>query len=237
MTVGARAETPSGTGLRGPARVAGLAGLAFAVLFVVGFTALNTLPGPSAPDDEILRFYDDQNKRQLSVVGAYIVPFSAIAFLWFIAALRTLLVDPNEQRSETLSRVQLAAGILFVAGAFVAAATASAAATSIEFFESSETDPALLRQLPQLGYSVMFVFTIRMAGMFIAVTSRLGRWLLPGWLTVIGYLLAAVLVLTVPFSELIALVFPAWVIVLCAWLLLGPGRERGGAEAALHPGR
>ena len=159
------------------------------------------------------------------------MPFSAIAFLSFIAALRTLLVDPNEQRSETFSRVQLAAGILFVAGAFVAAATASAAATSIEFFDSSETDPALLRQLPQLGYSVMFVFTIRMAGMFIAVTSRLGRWLLPGRLTVIGYLLAAVLLLTVSFSALIALVFPAWVVVLCAWLLLG--RERRGAEAVI----
>ncbi len=196
------------------------------VLFVVGFVALHAVPDPSASDEEILRFYDDQTRRLTSVVGAYIVPFSAIAFLWFMAALRTLLVDPNEQRSETLSRVQLAAGILFIAGAFVSASAGSAAPASIEFFESSETDPYLLRQLPQLGYSVLFVFAIRMAGMFIAVTSRLGGWRFPGWLRLGGYLLAAVLLLTVSFSELIVLVFPAWMLALCAWLLLGPARGR-----------
>ena len=228
MTIGASDETPSRTGVRGPARVAGLAGLAFVVLFVVGVVALNAVPAPSASDDEILRFYESESMRLANLIGAYIVPFSAIAFLWFMAALRTLLVDPNEERSETLSRVQLAAGILFVGGAFVAAAAVSAAAASIEFFDSSETDPDLLRQLPQLGYSIMFVLTIRMAGMFIAVTSRLGRWLLPRWLTIGGYLLAAVLLLTTSFSELIVLVFPAWVVVLCAWLLLGPAQEPAG---------
>ena len=71
----------------------------------------------------------------------------------------------------------------------------------------------------------MFVFTIRMAGMFVAVTSRLGSWLFPRWLTVIGYLAAAVLLLTVSFTELIVLLFPAWVVVLCVWLLLGPARK------------
>ena len=65
-----------------------------------------------------------------------------------------------------------------------------------------------------------------MAGVFIATTSSLGRGLLPGWLRVFGFILAAVLLLTISFIELVVLLVPIWVSVVSVWLLLVPARER-----------
>ena len=64
-----------------------------------------------------------------------------------------------------------------------------------------------------------------MAGVFIATTSGLGRGLLPAWLRIGGFLLAAALLVTVSFSELLVLLVPAWVAILSAWLLLVLARE------------
>ena len=121
---------------------------------------------------------------------------------------------------------RFATGILFVAAVFMAAAAMATSATAVEFLDSPEDlDPDLLRAFPQLAYSIMFIFGIRMAGVFVATTSGLGRGLLPAWLRIGGFLLAVALLLTVSFSELLVLLFPAWVAILSVWLLLVLARE------------
>ncbi len=216
-------------GRRTQARVAGLAGLAFVVLFVAGFVILQASPAPSGSDEEIASFYQGDGDRLLALFGAYIVPFAGIAFLWFMSAVRIVFTSEPGKRAHILAPMQFATGILFVAATFIAAAAMATSAAAVEFLDSpKDLDPDLLRAFPQLAYSIVFIFGIRMAGVFVATTSGLGRGLLPAWLRIGGFLLAAALLLTVSFSELLVLLFPAWVAILSAWLLLVLAREDAG---------
>ncbi|MDH3227799.1 MAG: hypothetical protein OEM67_12030 [Thermoleophilia bacterium] len=97
------------------ARIAGVTGLAFVVLFVTGMLLGSAVPDPSESDEEIVRFYRDGGERLLIILGAYILPFAGIAFLWFMAATRTLLLEPRHRPSAVLVPMQFAAGVLFVA--------------------------------------------------------------------------------------------------------------------------
>lgn len=209
--------------------MAGLTGLAFVVLFVAGFTILQASPAPSGSDQEILDYYQSGGDRLLTIFGAYIVPFAGIAFMWFTSAVRIVFISEPGRRDHILAPMQFATGILFVGAAFIAAAAMSTSAASVEFLDSPDgPDPELLRAFPQLAYSIMFIFGIRMAGVFIATTSALGRGLLPKWLRITGFLLAAALLLSVSFLELLILLIPAWVAVISIWLLLQPVDEGTG---------
>src|SRR3954469_20025458 len=69
-------------------RAAGIAGLAFAVLFTLAFIALRQQPLVGATDAEILDWFAAGNAGFVVVAGLYLAPFSGIAFLWFVAVVR-----------------------------------------------------------------------------------------------------------------------------------------------------
>ena len=214
-------EAAGPPGRRTQARVAGIAGLAFVVLFAAGFVILQTSPAPSGSDQEITSYYQSDGDRLLTVFGAYIVPFAGIAFLWFMSAVRIVFITEPGKRTHILAPMQFATGILFVAAMFIAAGSMATSAAAVEFLDSPEDlDPNLLRAFPQLAFSIMFIFGTRMAGVFIATTSGLGRGLLPDWLRIGGFLLAAALLVSVSFIELLILLIPVWVAVISVWLLL-----------------
>ena len=50
-------------------------------------------------------------------------------------------------------------------------------------------EPAIARQLPLYGHTLMFGFALRMAAMFVFTTSTTTRKMrvLPGWFTLAGY--------------------------------------------------
>jgi hypothetical protein len=86
--------------------------------------------------------------------------------------------------------------------------------------------PDVARALAAVGYGLMFVFGVRMAGMYMITTIGMAgaAGLLPRWLAVIGYLAAAFLLVSTTYHPLILLVFPAWVVVVSSVLLLRAGR-------------
>jgi hypothetical protein len=57
------------------------AGAAFAVLFVVSVSILTQAPGLRASDDAIVHYYGGPDRRWLSIVGLYLLPLAAVAFL------------------------------------------------------------------------------------------------------------------------------------------------------------
>jgi hypothetical protein len=228
-----RSGTPAGTPAhpvrRQAARIAGIAGLTFVALFVVGFVLVVIAPDPSESDERILDFYATGGKRFATILGAYVIPFAGIAFMWFMASMRNLLREYQHGRDPIFQSMQLVSGTLFIAAIFVAAAASATQATSIAFFDAAtDASPADLRQLPALGYAIFFLFGIKMAGVFMATTSNLGRGLLPRWLTITGVVFAVVLLLSAAIIQPLALLLPAWVTVLSVWLLLVPARESVG---------
>src|SRR5262249_26276215 len=114
--------------LRTP-RAAGIAGLVFSTLFVVSILLLYRQPAKGSSAAEIASWYLQHNAKTLGIVGLYLTPFAGIAFLWFVAAVRSR-IGIHEDR--LFATVFLAAGILFVAMLFAAAATAGASLAAVK---------------------------------------------------------------------------------------------------------
>jgi hypothetical protein len=87
-----------------------------------------------------------------------------------------------------------------------------------------------------LAYTLFYVYALRAAAVFMIVASTIGlrRRALPRWLVVAGYVLALVLLLSVSYVSLLALVFPAWVTAVSIVVLRGTSRaDRESAERIL----
>src|SRR5262249_60259902 len=174
---------------------------------------------------EIVSFYASEDRRRLIVVGLYVMPFAGIAFLWFSVGMRTA-IRAGQRVSELLAGMQVASGILYVALFFVAAAAISVMAASMEMVHS-QVDPMIARELPQYGRAILVVFAMRMAAIFVFTTSRLGSRTnaLPRWFVVLGFAVGLFLLLSSSFSRALVLVFPIWLLALCAavvWRRLRP---------------
>lgn len=195
-------------------------GVAHAVLFLISYWLLSSTPRASASDEELVAFYGSDRRRQLILVGLYVMPFAGIAFLWFSVAFRAWIRASWQCENELLPSMQFVSGILYVGLFFAAAAAASVMAVSIEFAHSP-VDPVVARLFPQYGATLLLGFAMRMAAMFVVMTSRIGRTtgVLPRWSTNVGLVVGLFLLLSATFTRLLVLVFPLWLLVLCALLL------------------
>src|SRR4051812_49216852 len=111
----ANAQAPAplrrvGRDLRAP-RAAGVAGLAFAVLFIASLVIVRRGPTTGASAAEIADWFGENGAGTLGLVGLYLVPFSGIAFLWFIAVIRHRI---GEREDRFFGTVFLGSGLLFV---------------------------------------------------------------------------------------------------------------------------
>jgi hypothetical protein len=93
-------------------------------------------------------------------------------------------------------------------------------AASVELSDQP-IDPLLARQFPQFGASLLLVFAMRMAAMFVLTTTNLGRisGILPRWFVVVGYLMAIILLLTASLNSWLVLAFPTWILIACVILV------------------
>lgn len=196
-----RLETP---------RAAGVAGLLFSALFVASLLLVRVRPAPGSSAEEISDFYLEGEGGKVALVGLYLVPFAGIAFLWFVAAIRSHL-GPREDRF--FATVLLGSGILFVAMLFAASAAAGALVGGMKFLDQPPPSADAVVLARSLGFAFLFVFGVRIAAVFMLVASTIGlrTGFLPRWLVVAGYVCGLVFLLTVTYVEVLALLLPAWV--------------------------
>ena len=191
-------------------RAAGIAGLVFSALFVVALLMLRVRPDPGSSAQEIADFYLEHDRGWVALVGLYVVPFAGIAFLWFLAAIRSHI---GAQEDRFFATVLLGSGILFVALLFAASAAAASLVAGVKFLDQPppSADGVLLAR--SLGFGLLFVFGVRMAAVFMIVASTIGlrTGLLPRWLALAGYACGLVFMFTVVYVEAFALLLPAWV--------------------------
>jgi hypothetical protein len=203
------------------ARIAAISGLVFAVLFVVALVLVHRAPGLADPDSAYAAFYAGGGDQLFVAVGLYLVPFSGIAFLWHMTAMRNVLDTLTPAPSTMAHGLNLLAGIIFVILVFAGTAAFGAVAFGVYFGHTQAEDPAVARALTALGYGLVFIFAVRGAGMFALTTTTLLRTakVLPTIPAVIAYLLAAFLLLAVTNNPVAILVFPAWVVLVSVFLL------------------
>jgi hypothetical protein len=192
-----------------------------AVLFLLTYWLVSDLPGVNASDAQITAFYESDQRWRIVLAGLYVGPFAGMAFIWFLVALR-MWVDTSTRRvSLLLSNIQLVAGIVYVALFFAGLAASSVLAASAEFADA-RIDPDTARQFPQYGDTLLFVFSFRMAAMFVFTTSAIGRasGILPRPFVWSGYAVGLFLLLSAGFEGWFALVFPLWLLALTGILFI-----------------
>lgn len=197
--------------LRTP-RAAAIAGMLFAVLRVTSYLVAWTLvPGNSPVRNVIV------HAKAVSL-ALYLLPFAGIAFLWFMAVVRSRLGDLEDRFFVT---VFLGSGLLYIAMTFISGAMASG------FIRILLDDPGglLQRGFYAIGraeiYQTTDVYGIKMAGVFMFSTSTimLRTAIVPRWIPILGYGLGAVLLLSIGFTVWVSLVFPLWVFLVSAAIL------------------
>ena len=207
-------------------RAAGVAGLAFAALFVASVLLVRNQPAAGSTAAEIRNFYVGENAGRIALVGVYLVPFAGIAFLWFIAVVRNLISDREDQFFAT---VFLGSGLLFVAMLFIAAGAGGSLMVAVKFHDEGLPSPGTVMTVRSLAFGFLFVYAMRMAAVFMIVVSTIGMRLgiFPRWLIIAGYVAALVLILNVWYGALIILVFPAWVAAVSVVILNAAARAPG----------
>jgi hypothetical protein len=202
--------------LQKAARLTSLLGVAFAVSFLVGLALLARTPRAHVSDEELVAFYTSGEQRWLLIGGIYVLPLAAVAFLWFIAALRQWEIGNSRTLDQLLSTVQMLSGVGFITLAFAAAGAATIVASSVDLAKLP-VDPAVARQFPLYSQTLLIIFGMRMAAIFVMTTAKLGHGakLVPGWFQYVSYAVAAALFLVSTLNALLVVVFPLWILALC----------------------
>jgi hypothetical protein len=211
--------------VRAYAVMSGASGIVFAALFFVAFALLRKVPGLAVPDAVYTQFYNS-GSDVLVALGLYVVPFAGIAFIWNMIATRTLISAYPDPPSTIPFGLHLASGVLLVAMMFAATAAVGAVALLTVFSVAPLPSVDIARALSSAGYGLAFVYGVRAAGMYMITTTTLmkGTGILPRWLAVIGYVVAAFLLVSTTFHPAILLVFPVWIIVTSVAVLVRAGR-------------
>jgi hypothetical protein len=218
---------------RRASRLTSVFGVGFAILFTVGLYFLTATPGPLASDQALAAFYASGNRQWIFVGGLYLVPFSAVAFLWFIAAVRRWAELSGRPVDHLLSTIQSFSGVGFITLVFAAAGAATVVASSIDE-GAGAVDPILARQFPFYGRVLLMVFGLRMAAIFVMSTANIGHraGVYPRWFVYGSYLVAILLFLTASLNRVWVVVFPLWIVVLCVLIWMRAERRAESAATA-----
>jgi hypothetical protein len=210
-------------------RAGAAAGILFAVLFLSSLILIRlSIPMQLSAAPTWLK---DSSERVTLALN--LLPFSGVAFLWFIGVVRARLGALEDRLFAT---VFLGSGLLFLAMVFAAAAVSGAILLVYNNVPGQTMDANSYSFGRALTYQIMNVYAVKMAGVFmISATSIMVRAkIAPRWLAAIGYILALVLLLSIGVVEWITVVFPLWVLTISLYLLVEDilGKSRPLAESA-----
>jgi hypothetical protein len=206
-------------------RAAAVAGILFTVLFVVSTVLIRLVLPEDLTESSVAAWLG--GNTALASLALTLVPFAGIAFLWFMGVVRAHLGKLEDQ---FFSSVLVGSGLLFLAMTFVASAIAGGIMASYAIAADQLSASGVLIFGRALMYTIMNVYAIRMAGVFMISLGTI--WLqaraVPHPFVFITYALALLLLVTISFSLWVILIFPAWVFVISVYIL----RETWRGETA-----
>ena len=194
-------------------RAAAVAGVLFAVLFGTELVLIRlALPEGAEPGAQWLQTGSTNLK-----IAAILMPFAAIAFLWFMGVVRDGL---GRYEDKFFSTVFIGSGLLVLAMMFVA----SGVGAGLERSEAA-TDPHVATFGQMMLLTVSKTYALRMAAVFMIslATIWLKTGLMPRWLVIVSYVAAVGLLIASDISMWLVLAFPLWVLVVSLLLLTRAG--------------
>ena len=214
-------------------RAAAIAGILFSIILILVFWLLR-ISVPDDPQEPGSLLKSESNSVALAV---NLVPFAGIAFLWFIGVLRDRL---GTREDKFFATVFFGSGLLFLAMLFAAAAVAGALIISFEAAPAQLINSATFHFARAAAYSLMNVYAVKMAGVFMITTSTLAIYtgFAPRWLAMLGYALALSLLFGSYYLSWSFVVFPLWVLVMSVYILMiqerGPDTDPAPVQNGLN---
>jgi hypothetical protein len=158
-----------------------------------------------------------------------LIPISGIAFLWFIGVLRDRL---GREEDRFFATVFLGSGLLLLAMLFVTAAMAGGIVTTFAGQPESSIDSVAFHFARAATYSIMNVYTTKMAGVFMISTSTIILYTLiaPRWMAYLGYILALLLFFGSLYVGWLFTCFPVWVFLISTHILIENVRNTSNPE-------
>ena len=155
------------TAIRSP-RAAAVAGIVFSVLLAVALALVRSVT-PSDPDGAG-DWLADGSRRKAILVALNLLPFAAIAFLWFIGVVRDRI---GEGEDRLFATVFLGSGLLFVAMMLSAAAIAGGLLFTADDSTIAAFQPGIWAFGRRITNTLLNVYAMRMAAVFILATTTL----------------------------------------------------------------
>jgi hypothetical protein len=207
-------------------RAAAVAGILFSVLLIISLVLVR-ISVPADPQDAGAWLASSGKNVRLAL---NLLPFSGVAFLWFIGVVRDRL---GEHEDRLFATVFLGSGLLFLAMLFASAATAGGIITAYGSAPSQLLESGVYGYGRATTYELTNTYAIKMAGVFMisSCTLFLRLKLAPRWMVFLGYALAALLLLSIGYISWISLVFPLWTLLISVYILIENYR-RSKASAA-----
>jgi hypothetical protein len=173
--------------------------------------------------------------RDELLAGYVVAAFAAIAFIWFVAVLRRRI--PTDERFVTT--VFVGASTIFVVLYLVAMSVVAGPHYVESAQDVSFLQPETLLSLQSVAYGLLFVVAPRIQVLVILAATVIGRHhgVLPGWLVLVSYLIAAIQLVNVTLFEPLLFLFPLWVATVGLVLMRGRARREprasgGGLDSA-----
>ena len=203
-------------------RAAAIAGILFSIILILVFGLLRI----SVPDDPQEPGSWLKSESSTVALAVNLVPFAGIAFLWFIGVLRDRL---GASEDKFFATVFFGSGLLFLGMLFAAAAVAGALIISFERAPAQLIESATFHFARAAAYSMMNVYTVKMAGVFMVTTSTIAIYtgFAPRWIAILGYLLALLLIFGSYYLSWSFAVFPLWVLVMSIYIFF----DNAGAKS------
>lgn len=200
-----------------PPRIIAISGVVFSTLFILSLVLIR-LVVPADPTDPG-EWLADARFRNPVRLALNLIPFAGITFLWFMGVLRNR-IGPLEDRF--LATVLLGSGLLFAAMLFASAAVSVAMLETFAVAGRPTGPSETYAFARRLSYTLINPFAIRMAAVFIFATSMIALRTasLPRWLAFSGFAVGLILLLAITDFAWIILLFPLWVLVVSAFILV-----------------
>ncbi len=220
-----------------PPRIVAISGVIFSALYIASLVLIR-LAVPADPTEPGAWLADPAFRNGVRI-ALNLVPFTGIAFLWFMAVLRNRIGLLEDRFFAT---VFLGSGLLFVAMLF---ASVSVARGLLDTFGTGSALPGeseAYRVGRGMAYALMNTFGMRMAAVFMFVTSSIGlrTAVLSRWVSFVGFAFGLVLLLVITDFAWIALLLPCWVLLVSTWILIAdfhPGPQMVERNQTSAPGR
>jgi hypothetical protein len=197
-----------------------LSGVAYVVLFLVGILASGEGAGDSP--QEHVAYYADAGNRAKDFAIFFVLVAAGLAFLWFLAGLRGILVRAEGEVARWTA-LAYGAGVASVALFLGAASLFVAPAGSAGDESFRDVNPSAVNIVGNAGYA-MFVCSIIVAGMLVLATSivALRTLVFPRWLSLVGFVVAPLLLLAIFFVPVF--LWLAWILAVSVILILRTAR-------------